>query len=252
MVTLDIQGPIAWLTLNRPSVLNALDVATVKQFGVYLKSLRERDDVRVVVTQGEGRAFCAGSDLHEIATMTPAEAAASEREMGDIFGYLDELPQPTIAMLHGYVLGGGLGIALYHDFRISSSETVLGLPEVEFGWTPPWAVGRLVDIVGAQHARMLLLAANKISGEEALTMGLVDKIAPAADLEVQTRQFAEHFAKMPAVGLTETKKLLRKMSLLRDSSWDAEAAKAFEICYSTPEARQRIADFLAKKKAAKK
>ncbi len=83
--------------------------------------LRQWDDVRVVVTCGEGRAYCAGSDLADIAPLSPAEAASAEREHGEACALLDTLPQPTIAMLHGYVLGGGLGLALYHDFRLAAT-----------------------------------------------------------------------------------------------------------------------------------
>ena len=95
-----------------------------------IEELEHRPDVRVVVTRGEGRAFCAGSDLRELVPLSAADAAHYELRFARIFSALDRLPQPTIAVLHGHVLGGGLGLALYHDFRIAAATASLGMPEV--------------------------------------------------------------------------------------------------------------------------
>ena len=146
LVRLSVSDGIAWLVLNRPQVLNALDQAIVQEYAAHVLTLRERKDVRVILTRGEGRGFCAGSDLHELSGMSAAEAASSERRQAEAFALLDSLPQPTIALTHGYALGGGLQVALYHDFHLTTESTTLGLPEVELGWTPPWALGRLMDV----------------------------------------------------------------------------------------------------------
>lgn len=247
MVELSVTDGVAYLTLNRPEKLNALDRVSVRQLAAYLRELRQREDVRVIVTRGEGRAFCAGSDLNDLAPLSPAEAASAEREHGDTCALLDTLPQPTIAMLHGYVLGGGVGLALYHDFRIAAASTTLGMPEVELGWTPPWAVGRLVDVVGGTNARWLAMACARVSGEEAKRLGLINEVVPDNQLIETVEALARKIAAMPPAGLRHTKTLINQMSPLRGAQWDAAASAAFEACYATPEAQANMAAFLARR-----
>ncbi|MEO6053334.1 MAG: enoyl-CoA hydratase/isomerase family protein, partial [Chthoniobacterales bacterium] len=167
MVELHVQDGVAWLTLKRSEARNALNSALIQGFADHLNDLRTRKDVRVIVTRGEGPSFCAGSDLRELAPLSPAEAAASEREVAKALSILDTLPQPTIAMMHGHALGGGLGLAIYHDFRIAAKDTIISMPEVALGWTPPWGIGRLMDIVGNAKTRWLLLTSSPITGAHA-------------------------------------------------------------------------------------
>jgi enoyl-CoA hydratase len=248
-VNLAVEDGIAWLTLNRPESLNAIDRTTARQYVAHVEALRNRDDVRAVITKGEGRAFCAGSDLKDIAPMSPAEAASVEQEQAAAFGLLDTLPQPTIAMLHGYVLGGGLGLALYHDFRIASASAVLGMPEVELGWTPPWAMGRLVDTVGGANARWLALACVRVTGEEARALGLVNEVVPDEQLAEHVEAFARQLATLPPTAVRHTKALINRMSPLRSAEWDAAASEVFESCYATDEARANVAAFLTRRKS---
>ena len=248
VVELSVADGVARLTLRRPDVLNAIDGAITDQFATLVKELRERDDVRVVVTQGEGRAFCAGSDLHYIAPMFPAEAAAAELEQGETFALLDDLPQPTIALLHGYVLGGGVGIALCHDFRIAGASAVLGKPELELGWSPPWALGRLADVVGAASARWLAMTCNRLTAEEAKALGLVNEVVPDELLTEHVEALARRLAALPPAALHHTKELIAQMSPLRGPQWDAAAAEAFGRCYATPEARANVAAFVARRR----
>ncbi len=248
MVDLTVKNGIAWLTLNRPNVLNVLDLTSVRRLAAHLTGLRDRTDVRVVVTKGEGRAFCAGSDLKDLAPLSPAEAAALEREHADACALLDALPQPTIAMLHGYVLGGGIFLALYHDFRIASASAQLGMPEVELGWTPPWGMGRLVDAVGGATARWLALTCERVSGTQAKELGLVNEAVPDEQLNQRVGELARKLAGFPPAGLSHTKALLNRMSPLRSDEWEAAASEAFETCYATDEARANVAAFLSRRK----
>ena len=190
VVDVTIRDKIAWLTLNRPEKLNAVDRATVRELTNILNTLRDREDTRVVVTRGAGRAFCAGSDLADLAPLSAAEAAEVEREQAAACALFDALPQPTVAALHGYVLGGGLGLALYHDFRIASESATLGMPEVKLGWTPPWAMGRLVDVVGPAQARWFSIACERVSGSEAKALGLVNAVVPDDELHLRVDTFA--------------------------------------------------------------
>lgn len=247
MLDLQINDGIAWLTLARPAVLNAINHQMANLFLARIEELEKRSDVKAIVTRGQGRAFCAGSDLRELATLSAEKAAAYELGFARTFSFLDRLPQPTIAALHGHVLGGGLGLALYHDFRIASTTARLGMPEVELGWTPPWAAGRLADVVGFQKARWILMNCAPMTGVEAAGIGLVDEAVPDDQLLIRAEQLGRHLASMPVEGIMRTKMLLNRMSPLRRFEWDQAASQAFRECYEKPEAQQKIADFLKKK-----
>jgi enoyl-CoA hydratase/carnithine racemase len=248
ILNIEIKNGIAWLTLQRPAVLNAINQELAKSFFSQIKEVETRPEVRVVVTRGEGRAFCAGSDLRELAPMSAEQAAACELGFAQVFSALDRMAQPTIAAVHGHVLGGGLGLALYHDFRIASNTANLGMPEVELGWTPPWAMGRLADVVGFQKARWILLNCATMTGTEAANIGLVDEAVPEDQLLTRAQELATRLASMPPEGIKRTKMLLNRMSPLRRFEWDAAASDAFRDCYEKPEAQTKITDFLKKKK----
>ena len=233
--------------MQRPKVLNAINQEMANSIVCQIQELEKRPDVRAIITRGEGRAFCAGSDLRELANLSPGQGAAYELEIARVFTILDRLPQPTIAALHGHVLGGGLGLALYHDFRVASETASLGMPEVELGWIPPWAVGRLAEVVGFQKARWILMTSATMTGTEAAEIGLVDKAVPDGQLLIRAEELARRFATMPNEGIRQTKMLLNRMSSRRRSDWDVAASQAFQQCYEKPEAQKQIADFLAKK-----
>ncbi len=247
MLDFKVTDDIAWLTLQRPAALNAINRDLANAFYNRIQELEHREDVRVVITRGAGRAFCAGSDVRELSTMSAEEATRNELRFAEIFAALGRLPQPTIAVLHGHVLGGGLGLAVYHDFRIASVTASLGMPEVELGWIPPWSVGRLAEIVGLAKARWLLLTCSPITGNEAAKIGLVDQAVPEDQLETCVQQLATRLSAMPSEGIAQTKGLLNRMSPLRDFQWDELASAAFRHCYSTDEAQKRIGDFTKNK-----
>jgi enoyl-CoA hydratase/carnithine racemase len=247
MLDFQVRDGVAWLTLQRPEVLNAINRAMANALRLRLEELQRRPDVRVVVTRGAGRAFCAGSDLRELAPLPAPEAAQYELEFAQIFAKLDQLPQPTIAVLHGHALGGGLGLALYHDFRIASATASLGMPEVELGWIPPWAVGRMIEVVGFAQARWLLLSSKVLSGADALALGLVNEALPENQLAPEVEKLASKLAAMPPEGVRKTKMFLNQMSPLRSLKHDETAAEEFRDCFSKPEAQQRIKDFLERR-----
>lgn len=247
MLDFQVRDGVAWLTLQRPEVLNAINRAMANELRLRLEELQYRTDVRVVVTRGAGRTFCAGSDLRELAPLAASDAAQYELEFAKIFAKLDQLPQPTIAMLHGHALGGGLGLALYHDFRIASASASLGMPEVELGWIPPWAVGRLSEIVGFAQARWLLLSSKVLTGAEAAALGLVNQALPENQLSSEVEKLASKLAALPPEGIRKTKMLLNQMSPLRSLKHDEAASEEFRDCFSTPEAQERMRDFLERK-----
>jgi enoyl-CoA hydratase/carnithine racemase len=247
MLDLLVKDGVAWVTLQRPEVLNAINRELADAFRLCIEELQNRVDVRVLVTRGAGKAFCSGSDLRELAPLSAAEAAAYELQFAETFARLDELPQPTIAMVHGYALGGGLGLALYHDFRIAAVTASLGMPEVELGWIPPWAVGRLAEAVGVAQARWLLMSCQIVSGTQAADIGLLNEAVAEDQLLPRVEQFATRLASMPAEGLISTKAFLNRISALRKIDYDRRASESFRDCFAKPGAQERLRHFAARK-----
>ena len=248
LIELEISNRVATLTLCRPEALNAINQALLRDFEEALHQVRKASEVVVVVTQGSGRAFSAGSDLKELAECSPQQAAQFEYAHGQVFAQLEELPQITVAAWRGYVLGGGLFLGVYHDFRVAAQGARIGLPEVAHGWTPPWGVSRLVELVGSQGARKLMLCGGQFDGASAQQLGLVDKVWSDDEFDTQFRGWIEELASRPKVALSETKALLREMRTLYHEHWERRTVGAFERCYVTPEAQRSVHRFMQRER----
>ena len=248
LIELEISNRVATLTLCRPEALNAINQALLREFEETLRRVQEASDVVVLVTQGSGRAFSAGSDLKELAECSPQQAAEFEYAHGQVFAQLEELPQITVAAWRGYVLGGGLFLGVYHDFRVAAQGARIGLPEVAHGWAPPWGVSRLVELVGLQVARKLMLCGGQFDGTSAQKLGLVDEVWSDDEFDTQFRDWIEELASRPKAALSETKALLREMRVLDHAHWERRTVEAFERCYVTPEAQQSVYQFAQVKK----
>ena len=244
LVELEISNRIATLTLCRPEVLNAINQALLRDFEEALRQVQKASEVAVLVTRGRGRAFSAGSDLKELAECSPEQAAEFEYVHGQVFSQLEELSQITVAAWQGYVLGGGLFLGVYHDFRLAAQGARIGLPEVAHGWTPPWGVSRLIELIGFQAARMLMLCGGQFDGASAQQLGLVDKVWSDTEFDTQFRYWVEELASRPKAALTETKALLREMRTLDHEHWEQRTVEAFERCYVTPEAQESVRRFM--------
>ncbi len=248
LIELEISNRVATLTLCRPEALNAINQALLRDFEEALRQVQAASEVAVLVTQGSGRAFSAGSDLKELAECSPQQAAAFEYAHGQVFTQLEELSQITVAAWEGYVLGGGLFLGVYHDFRVAAQEAHIGLPEVAHGWTPPWGVSRLVELVGYQVARTLMLCGEQFDGASAQRLGLVDEVWSSKEFNTQLRDWIKELASRPKAALAETKALLREMRVLDHAHWERRTVEAFERCYATPEAQQSVHQFAQVKK----
>jgi len=242
--SLTMDGAIARLTLERPEALNALNRDVAAALEDSLGRLERARDVSVVVLTGRGRAFCAGNDIAEMPALSPTEAEALSQRWQDIMDRFARLPQVTIAVVHGYALGGGCMLAAAQDLRIAETGAQFGLPEITLGFNPSYGIARLLDVVGGGHARELLLTGRTIDAAEALRMGLVMRVVPDGALERAAADFAAEVARHPRGGLAATKVIVADIRAGRTG----EAARAYAAALSAdPEARARIAAFVAKK-----
>ncbi len=189
---------IAYVTLNRPEVLNAYNTQMRDELYQVLTAIRDDDEVAAVVIKGAGdRAFCAGADLSEFLTAPSPVIARHVRWERDVWGLFLNLPQPVIAALHGFVLGSGLEIALCCDLRIAAKDAQLGFPEVELGIIP--AAGGTQTIartVGRARALEMLLTARRIGAPEALAIGLVNRVVPRAGLLPAAEELARKISRL--------------------------------------------------------
>jgi enoyl-CoA hydratase len=210
-------GPVRRLTLNRPDVLNALNSELVEALSDALRRTAAEDGPRVLVIRGSGRAFCAGYDLKEEAELErerggPLDAAGWREALAADVGHMLELfdhPRPIIAQVHGYCLAGGCDLMMMCDLAVASDDTMFGEPEIRFGsgvvtMVMPW-------LIGARKAKELLFTGeDRIPADEALRMGLVNRVVPRDELEDRTLELARSIAMLDPVGISLTKQSINR------------------------------------------
>lgn len=207
-VTLDVDGPVATVTLRRPAKLNALTPEMLRALGGHLATIAA-GDARVVVLRGEGRAFCVGADVNRFAGLTPVEMLDWTGLGHRVFDALAGLRRPTVAVVHGPAFGGGLELALACDLRVVTDTARLGLPEVGLGTVPGWGgTGRLTELVGRARAKDVILARRVIDGPAAEAWGLATACVPATDLEPAVADLAGRLAGGAPVAVALAKQLI--------------------------------------------
>jgi enoyl-CoA hydratase len=238
--SLRIDQGVARLTLERPGNLNALNRAMAEAIEACLKQLEGSPDVTAVIVAGSGSSFCAGADIGEMPTLSPAEAEAGAERWQRLVTRFAALPQVTIAAVHGHALGGGCMLAAAQDLRIADTSARFGLPEVSLGFPPGWGIARIVDILGGAHARDLILTGRTINAEEALRMGLVMRVVPEGALDTAATDLAGEIARHPRGGLAAAKSAVVEIRAGRPGG----ETRSFAALRTDGEARERIAVFL--------
>ena len=242
---LEAADGVAWLRLNRPEALNALNRELTAALEQELERVATMDEVRVLVVAGRGRAFCAGNDIKEMQTVTGDEAAALARRQAALMHRFSTLPQVTVAAVDGWALGGGLMLAAAQDLRVASDRARFGLPEVTLGFNPGYGIARLFDVVAGGHARDLLLTGRTIHATEALRMGLVNRVVAPPTLEASVATFAAEIARSPRGGLAATKEIV---AAIRAGARGREAEGYGDALRTSAEARERIREFASRRR----
>jgi enoyl-CoA hydratase len=246
-VALRREGPIAWLTLRRPDKLNALSTELLAQGVEALRQVADDEQVRCLILNGEGRAFCAGADLNSMRDLTPSRAL--RRFSGaNMWQLLEELPQPTIAAVHGYCFGGGCELALACDFRLATEDAKFGQPEIKVGIIPgAGGTQRLPRLVGMTKAKEMVLFGESIDAAEAYRIGLVNRVVPSATLLDEARQWGERLAKLPPLGLRAAKAAMNR-GRDHDLSTALEVERLnFSVVFSTEDQKEGVRAFLEKR-----
>ena len=251
-LSIECRDGIAWLAVNRPEVRNALDSALCAELAGAFADLGADPDVRVVVLRGAGdRAFISGADINEFRKRlaTPEDALAYDEEAEALMSAIAAVPRPVIAMIHGFAIGSGLLVAMACDLRIASDAVRVGIPVARIGLVPPVPdVARLVRLVGPGRAKELLMTGRPIAAGEALSLGLLNRIVPAEELETVTGEIAGLLARNAPLSLKAVKQIVDRIGA--EGKAVAEGAPWYEEVYTSDDFREGVDAFMEKRRPA--
>lgn len=203
--TLEVAEGVGTIRLDRPP-MNALDVATQDRLKEIAEEATRREDVRAVILYGGEKVFAAGADIKEMQAMDHAAMVVRSRGLQDSFTAVTRIPKPVVAAVTGYALGGGCELALCADFRIAADDVKLGQPEILLGLIPgAGGTQRLSRLIGPSRAKDLIFTGRMVRADEALALGLVDRVVPAAEVYAEAHAWAAKLAQGPALALRAAK-----------------------------------------------
>jgi enoyl-CoA hydratase/carnithine racemase len=204
-VSLEVSGGVGTIRLDRPP-MNALDISIQDRLRDLAQEASERDDVRAVILYGGDKVFAAGADIKEMRAMDHAAMVVRSRALQESFTAVARIPKPVVAAITGYALGGGCELTLCADYRIAADNAKLGQPEILLGLIPgAGGTQRLARLIGPSKAKDLIFTGRQVKADEALALGLVDRVVPAGSVYTEAQKWAERLAKGPALALRAAK-----------------------------------------------
>jgi enoyl-CoA hydratase len=249
-ILLEIKNHIAYVTLNRPEVLNCFNYDTLKELEAAVEEIRYNPDVRVVIFTGTGKkAFSAGADLKERKTLTENEVRRNVNKIGRVFAEVESLPQPTIAAMNGYAFGGGFELALACDFRIAVKEAKMGLTELSWAIIPgAGGTQRLPRLIGEAKALELILTARKLSATEANEYGILNRVIDEqAELITTAEEIATAIIKNGPIAVRQAKYAVKQGMNADLHTGLAIEAKAYEVTIPTKDRVEALVAFSEKR-----
>ena len=247
---LERDGAVAILTINRPTVLNALNAPTVDELRRVMLDLQRDATVRAIIVTGAGpKSFVAGADINELAVLAPTAGREHALTGQHVFDVIENLGKPVIAAINGFALGGGCELAMACTLRVAADTAKLGQPEVALGLIPGYAgTQRLPRLVGKSRAMEMLLTGAPISAEDAHRIGLVHRVVPAADLMTEARKLAAQLAASAPIAIRYIIDAVNKGSEMPFAEACRYEATLFGLVASTGDMREGTAAFLEKRK----
>jgi len=250
-LAIERDGAIATVTITRPKVLNALNVATVAALHAAMDELARDDAVRVIILTGSGdRAFIAGADIRELAPLTPVAAEALARRGHALCHFIEQMGKPVIAAVNGFALGGGCELAMACTIRIAADTAKLGQPEIKLGLIPGYGgTQRLPRLVGRGRALELMLIGDPIDAAEAYRIGLVNRVVPLADLQREALALAATIAERAPVAAGYILGAVEQGLGMTLVDGCAHEASLFGLSAATDDWREGTGAFLEKRRA---
>lgn len=250
ILAINISEAIALVTIQRPEAMNALNTRFFLEMDQAVAEISANPEVRVMVITGSGKAFVAGADIAEMVNKNPEEGSEFSRTGQHTFRSLEKMEIPVIAAINGFALGGGLELAMGCDFRIASSRAKFGQPEVNLGLIPGYAATqRLSRLVGLGDALYLLMSAEMIGAEDALRIGLVQKVVEPEALMEEVMKIARTIASKGPQAVKKVKSVTRKGFLMDfDLGSELEAEQFGTLFGKGSEGEEGMKAFLEKRK----
>jgi enoyl-CoA hydratase len=243
------EGAVAVVTVDRPEALNALDSETIGLLRTAADELTADHEVRAVVLTGAGgSAFVAGADIREMSALTAEQARAFSARGQALMNAIEAAPQPWIAAVNGYALGGGCELALACDIRLAAENAKFGQPEIGLAITPGFGgTQRLARSVGAGWAKMLVLGGGHVRADEALRIGLVQAVYPREDLRPQAMKLAAQLAASSPLALRHCKAAVNAAAATDPATGQGVEQQLFALCFAGDDQRAAMAAFLEKR-----
>jgi len=238
-----------WITLDRPDKLNAINATMLQELSEALDTTEKDTNARCVIITGKGeKAFSAGADITELRKLTQETAAELSRKGQQVFSQVETLSKPVVAAINGYALGGGLELALACDFRLASIDAELGSPEIKLGIIPAWGgTQRLAKIVGVAEAKQLIMLGDRVKAEEAVKMGLVDKVVPPNKLEAEAEALTQRLCEYPPTALKYAKHAINSGTQASFEYGLKKETEFFAQLFSTKETKEKIDAFISQR-----
>jgi len=248
-VRLEVEDGVGTIRLDRPK-MNALNAQVQEEIRAAANEAATRSDVRAVVVYGGERVFAAGADIKEMAEMSYTDMADRSGPLQSSLTAVARIPKPVVAAINGYALGGGFELALCADVRVCADDAKVGQPEILLGIIPgAGGTQRLSRLVGPAKAKDIVFTGRHVGAEEALTIGMVDKVVPAADVYETARAWAAQFAQGPAYALRAAKESIdRGTETDLDTGLEIERQQ-FAALFATEDRGIGMQAFLDKSKA---
>ena len=250
-VKLEKKNKIAYVTIDRPKVLNALNMATMEELRQVFTELKDDREIRVVILTGGGeKAFVAGADINELARNNPVEAKAYTHKGQSVLDLIENLGKPVIACINGFALGGGCEIAMACTMRLASESAKLGQPEVKLGIIPGYGgTQRLPRLVGTGLAMQMVLTGEMITAQEAHRIGLVNEVLPADKLIARAEELAGKIIGMAPLAIQYCMEAVNQgMNMTLQEGLFLEAT-LFGMCCATEDRKEGTTAFLEKRPA---
>jgi enoyl-CoA hydratase/carnithine racemase len=247
------RGKIAYITIDRPRALNALDPQTMQELSEALLDFRDDDNSWVAIITGSGsRAFCIGADIKEMLPILSNVRNEWWRVPPTLFRGL-ELWKPTIAAINGYALGGGLELALGCDLRIAAENAIFGFPEVTLGIIPGWGgTQRLPRAIPKAKASEMIFLGERIDAWEAYRLGLINKVVPADQVLPAAEEWANKLCEIPPLAVRAAKEAMTKGAEMSLEDGLMFETKLMDFCFATEDHQEARQAFLERRKAEPK
>lgn len=246
----EIKDNIAYITVNRPEALNAINTTVLRDLKAAFDKVNDDPDVKVVILTGEGKAFVAGADIAQMSKLTGVEGHDMIKYGADVMNYIEAVDKPVIAAVNGFALGGGCELAMACDFRIASQKAKFGQPEVNLGIIPGFGgTQRLPRLIGKGMGKYMIMTAEMIGADEALRIGLVEKVVAPEELMPTCEELAKTIMSKAPIAIATAKRVINKGEMLDVPAGVALESEAFTVPFCSEDRVEGMKAFLEKRAA---